>query len=103
MTIVRVSWVAEMRSGIPATTPPLDTWKVQVLDSTGAAVAMLTQSNLEIRELDLNVPNDSGTGFIAKVGIVSADGTVTGPEISSAPFDITQQLVPVTVTTSLPT
>ena len=102
MTIVRVSWVAESRGGIPPTTPPLDTWRAQILDSASAVVAELTIPDLTVRSLDLNVPN-AGVGFVAKVAIISADATVIGPEVASTPFDVTEQLVPVSVTVTFPT
>jgi len=99
MAIVRVAWVAAFQN-VPPTTPPLDSWKVAVGIPGSAPAADVVVTDLAIREADLDVAN--GVGYVASVGLVSADGTATGPGASSSPFDVAALPVPISVSVTFP-
>jgi len=99
MALVNVAWVAENRT-VPPTVPPLDSWKVAIGLPGAPDIASVVINDLTVRAADLDVSD--GVGYIATVGLISADGSVTGPAASSVPFDVATLPVPVSVSVTIP-
>jgi hypothetical protein len=100
MANVRVSWAVSF-ANVPPTTPALDSFRVSVGVPGSLPVAEAIIPDLAVRDADFDVPN--GTGYVASVNLVSADGSVSGPAPAlSSPFDVSSLPVPIGVTVTFP-
>ena|SRR6185369_5067026 len=99
MALVNISFTTQDLAVSP-TTPGLDSFLFAVSQPGQPDVASVIVNDLNVRSGSLDVP--PGAGYLARVALVSADGTVVGPGAVSSPFDVGAMLpVPVAVAVSM--